>query len=65
MKYDNEILKVLHEGAIDKFKAGVITEARMREYDEMCLTKPKPVKKPAPVYKKEKSVTMRLSPNTL
>ena len=37
MKYKSEALKVIHMGAKDKYKAGIISEARMREYDEMCL----------------------------
>jgi len=50
MKYESDALKVIHEGAIDKFKAGIISESRMREYDEMCLKKHKVVKKSLPVY---------------
>ena len=29
------------------YKIGVITEARMQEYDEMCLSKPKTKSSPA------------------
>jgi len=39
MKYKSEIYEVVHENAIEKFKIGAISEARMREYDEMCLVK--------------------------
>ncbi|MCL2444100.1 MAG: hypothetical protein FWD13_11660 [Treponema sp.] len=56
MKYDKEILKVLHEHSVDLYKVGAISETRMREYDEMCLKNPKSKKKPASVYKEEKSV---------
>jgi len=45
MKYESEILKVMHQEAIEMYKIGVITEARMREYDEMCLLNPKTEKK--------------------
>jgi len=38
MKYKSEILEVLHENAVEMYKIGGITEASMREYDEMCLT---------------------------
>ena len=37
MKYKSDILRTIHEGAIDKFAIGAISEARMREFDEMCL----------------------------
>jgi len=37
MKYKSEILEVLHENAVEMYKIGGITEASMREYDEMCL----------------------------
>jgi DNA-binding transcriptional regulator YiaG len=38
MKYESDILEMLHETATEKFKLGFISEARMREYDESCLT---------------------------
>jgi putative transcriptional regulator len=37
MKYKSEIFEVLHENAVEMYKIGGITEAEMREYDEMCL----------------------------
>ena len=37
MKYKSEIYEIIHQSAIDKFAIGAIPEARMREYDEMCL----------------------------
>ena len=39
MKYKSDILEVIHQSAIDKFEIGAISDARMREYDEMCLEK--------------------------
>ena len=38
MKYRSDILEVIHESASEKFKIGAISEERMREYDEMCLS---------------------------
>jgi DNA-binding transcriptional regulator YiaG len=37
MKYESDISETIHEMAMEKFKIGIISEARMREYDEMCL----------------------------
>jgi DNA-binding transcriptional regulator YiaG len=37
MKYDSDIAEMIHEMAMEKFKIGIISEADMREYDEMCL----------------------------
>ena len=55
MKYESEILEVMHKDAIEAYKIGVISEARMREYDEMCLKNYKPAKKPSPVYSDDTS----------
>jgi putative transcriptional regulator len=37
MKYKSEIFEVVHQDAIEMFKIGAISEAEMREYDELCL----------------------------
>jgi len=37
MKYESDILEMIHENAIIDFKLGLISEAEMREYDEACL----------------------------
>jgi len=37
--YESDILEMLHENATLDFKMGFISEAEMREYDELCLTK--------------------------
>jgi len=37
MKYKSEIFEVVHQDATEMFKIGAISEARMREFDEMCL----------------------------
>jgi DNA-binding transcriptional regulator YiaG len=50
MKYESEILEVMHQEAIEMYKIGIITEARMREYDEMCLSNPKTENKSSSVY---------------
>jgi DNA-binding transcriptional regulator YiaG len=38
MKYKSDIFETIHESATEKFHIGAISEARMHEYDEMCLT---------------------------
>jgi DNA-binding transcriptional regulator YiaG len=52
MKYKSEILEVLHENAVEMYKIGGITEASMREYDEMCLANPNAEQESTPVYNK-------------
>jgi DNA-binding transcriptional regulator YiaG len=37
MKYESDILEMIHEMAIAEFQLGLISEAEMREYDELCL----------------------------
>ena len=36
-KYYSEICEVMHQDAMAEFEAGLISEARMKEYDELCL----------------------------
>jgi DNA-binding transcriptional regulator YiaG len=38
MKYESDIAEMIHENAIIDFKLGFISEARMREFDKLCLT---------------------------
>jgi hypothetical protein len=57
MKYESEILEVIHQDAKEMYKIGAITEARMREYDEMCLSNPK-TKNKLPVYPDDNSVNV-------
>ena len=38
MKYKSDILETIHESAVEKFHIGAISETRMREYDDMCLS---------------------------
>jgi len=56
MKYESEILKAMHQEAKEMYKIGAITEARMREYDEMCLSNPKTKNKSSSVYANDNSV---------
>ena len=58
MKYESEILKVIHQDAKAMYKIGAITEARMREYDEACLASPKTKNKSSPVYADGKPVNV-------
>jgi chromosomal replication initiation ATPase DnaA len=37
VKYESDIAEMIHENATTNFKLGFISEARMREYDKMCL----------------------------
>jgi DNA-binding transcriptional regulator YiaG len=37
MKYESDILEMLHEKAMLEFKLGLISEAQMRKYDKLCL----------------------------
>ena len=50
MKYESEALKVIHQDAKEMFKVGAITEANMREFDELCLSKLKTENKSSAVY---------------
>jgi hypothetical protein len=36
--YESDIAEMIHENAMIDFKLGFISEARMREFDELCLT---------------------------
>ena len=59
MKYESEALKVIHQDAKEMYKIGAITEARMREFDEMCLANPKTKNKSSPpVYADDNSVNV-------
>jgi DNA-binding transcriptional regulator YiaG len=37
MKYESDILEMIHENAIIDFKLGLISEAEMRKFDKLCL----------------------------
>jgi len=36
-KYKSEICEVVHQDAMANFEIGAISEAEMREFDEICL----------------------------
>jgi len=50
-KYRSEICEVMHQDAMADFEIGAISEARMKEYDDMCF-----VQESEPVYEIEKSI---------
>ena len=37
MKYKSNAYEATHLGAVSLYETGVITEEKMREFDEMCL----------------------------
>ena len=37
--YESDIAEMIHENKMTEFKLGLISEARMREFDKLCLTK--------------------------
>jgi len=37
MKYESDIAEMIHEKAMTEFQLGLLSEAEMREYDELCL----------------------------
>ena len=37
MKFKSDILQMIHENATTNYEIGAISEARMQEYNEMCL----------------------------
>jgi len=38
MIYESDIAEMIHEQAIAGYRLGIVSEAEMREYDELCLT---------------------------
>ncbi|WP_461256096.1 hypothetical protein [Treponema sp. R80B11-R83G3] len=59
MKYNSEMLEVIHQDATEMFKVGAITESEMREFDELCLSNPKTENKSSPVYANDNSVNTK------
>jgi DNA-binding transcriptional regulator YiaG len=49
-KYESEMLQVIHEDMKGMHELGIISDARMREFDKMCL-----VQEPKPPYKSASS----------
>jgi DNA-binding transcriptional regulator YiaG len=52
-KYNSEACEVIYEEVMAEFEAGLISEAEMREYNELCL-----VQEPEIAHKTEKSMTI-------
>jgi DNA-binding transcriptional regulator YiaG len=60
-KYYSEASMVAHEMARDLYQIGATNDARMREYDEMCL-----VREPEPAQKAAETAEMEhISPVTV
>jgi DNA-binding transcriptional regulator YiaG len=57
MKYKSEIYEVIHQDGTALFEIGAMSEAEMRELNELCLDK-----EPAPEYKAEKSLEVEFAP---
>jgi len=55
-KYKSDIYEAVHEDAMANFEVGAISEARMKEYDELCL-----VQEPEESYAAEPSSPLTLS----
>ena len=55
-KYKSEICEVMHQDAMADFEIGAISEARMREYDEMCL-----VQEPETAYEENSAITEHIA----
>jgi hypothetical protein len=61
MKYKSEICEVMYQDALADFEVGAISEARMREYDEMCLVQtPKTACKTGQPTAKERTSPARI-----
>jgi len=52
-KYKSEIYETVHQDATEMFKIGGISEAEMREFDEMCLAE-----EPVTAYEAEDTVSV-------
>ena len=48
-KYNIEACEAIYEEVKAEFEAGLISEAEMREYDELCLANPKTENKSSPI----------------
>ena len=52
-RYESELMQVIHEEMQDMHRSGFISDARMREFDEMCFAQ-----EPETAYEAEKSIKM-------
>ena len=57
-KYNSEACEAIYEEVMAEFEAGLISEAEMREYDELCLANFKTENKTSPVYTDDNSVNV-------
>ena len=57
-KYNSEACEAIYEEVTAEFEAGLISEAEMREYDELCLANHKTENKHSPVYADDNSVNV-------
>ena len=64
MKYKSEIFEVIHQDAVEMYKVGGITEARMQEYDKLCLLTQKAKQETSPVYDNDTVDIEHISPAT-
>jgi putative transcriptional regulator len=53
-KYKSEIYEVIHQDAMADFAVGAISDARMKEYDDMCF-----VEEPKADYTAEKPAVLK------
>ena len=53
MEYKSDIYKAIHQDATADFEVGAISDARMREFDNMCL-----VQEPKTEDKTEKPIVL-------
>ena len=58
-KYKSEACEAVYEEVMAEFEAGLISEAEMREYDDLCLANPKTENNP-PVYADGNSVNVEV-----
>ena len=56
-KYESEALQVIHEEMMDMHRSGYISDARMREFDEICLIQEGEITPEAEIPPKTEPVT--------
>ena len=59
MNYKSDIFKVIHQSALDKYEIEAISEARMREYNEMCLVEESDTSQAPKIENRRKKVLNR------
>jgi len=61
MKYENEMLKAIHQDAKAMCKVGAITKEKLSEFDEMCLKNPPNKKQKSSVCADDNSVKIKIA----